>query len=289
MSRFNPLLKILYEIEIECADAIEKQRTEETEKNLDNFTKMKRRLAAEMRDLRKAIDERNQLLGKKKGDRAQVAKDSAAIRKRIKKLEDEAKDLQALQEKRGRKLAKTADKDEKDKAQLEKEQLVVKLTYDHIKDLKKSEAYGTTSRDDDDNLFTEGIDQEEIDRGQGWVSGIPDIDDPQFVQLRLNDDEIEAGLEEVLQGVRVLKGIAVDINGELKRQDPEIEQLNVRVDKTRATLETLNTQLSKTLKKVRSPMLLRLHSCYVLAGCCCCYVLHHQHNLTLIFSRRNVI
>lgn len=258
MSRFNPLLKILYEIEIECADAIEKQRTEETEKNLDNFTKMKRRLAAEMRDLRKAIDERNQLLGKKKGDRAQVAKDSAAIRKRIKKLEDEAKDLQALQEKRGRKLAKTADKDEKDKAQLEKEQLVVKLTYDHIKDLKKSEAYGTTSRDDDDNLFTEGIDQDEIDRGQAWVSGIPDIDDPQFVQLRLNDDEIEAGLDEVLQGVRVLKGIAVDINGELKRQDPEIEQLNVRVDKTRATLETLNTQLSKTLKKVRSPK-----------NCCC--------------------
>jgi hypothetical protein len=31
---------------------------------------------------------------------------------------------------------------------------------------------------------------EEIDRGQAWVSGIPDIDDPQFVQLRLNDDEI---------------------------------------------------------------------------------------------------
>lgn len=49
-----------------------------------------------------------------------------------------------------------------------------------------------------------------------------------------------------------MKGIAVDINGELKRQDPEIEQLNVRVDKTRATLETLNTQLSKTLKKVYS-------------------------------------
>jgi len=47
------------------------------------------------------------LLGKKKGDRAQVAKDSAAIRKRIAKLEDEAKDLQALQEKRGRKLSKT--------------------------------------------------------------------------------------------------------------------------------------------------------------------------------------
>jgi hypothetical protein len=56
MSRFNPLLKILYEIEIECADAIEKQRTEETEKNLDNFTKMKRRLAAEMRDLRKVTN-----------------------------------------------------------------------------------------------------------------------------------------------------------------------------------------------------------------------------------------
>lgn len=56
MSRFNPLLKILYEIEIECADAIEKQRTEETEKNLDNFTKMKRRLAAEMRELRKVTN-----------------------------------------------------------------------------------------------------------------------------------------------------------------------------------------------------------------------------------------
>lgn len=52
-----------------------------------------------------------------------------------------------------------ADKDEKDKAQLEKEQLVVKLTYEHIKELKKSEAYGTTSKDDDDNLFTDGIDQ----------------------------------------------------------------------------------------------------------------------------------
>jgi len=59
MSRFNPLLKILYEIEIECADAIEKQRTEETEKNLDNFTKMKRRMAAEMRDLRKVTNPMN--------------------------------------------------------------------------------------------------------------------------------------------------------------------------------------------------------------------------------------
>jgi len=51
-----------------------------------------------------------------------------------------------------------ADKDEKDKAQLEKEQLVVKLTYEHIKELKKS-AMGASAKDDDDNLFTEGIDQ----------------------------------------------------------------------------------------------------------------------------------
>jgi len=147
---------------------------------------------------------------------------------------------------------------EKNKEQLEKEKLIVDLTFRHIKELKKEEGFGVKSTDDDDNLFTDGIEQEDIDKGQTWVTGIPDIDDPQFILLRQNDEIIDKGLEEILDGVRILKGIAVDINGELKIQDPAIEQLNIRVDKTRVTLDTLNTQLAKTLKKVRSAK-----------NCCC--------------------
>jgi hypothetical protein len=55
MSSVTPLLKTLYEIELECADVLEQKQQEEKEraKNLDEFERKKKKIADKIRDIKK--------------------------------------------------------------------------------------------------------------------------------------------------------------------------------------------------------------------------------------------
>jgi uncharacterized protein YjbK len=53
MSTVKPLLKILYEIELECADVLEQKRAEERKKILDEFDLKKNEIANKIRTIKK--------------------------------------------------------------------------------------------------------------------------------------------------------------------------------------------------------------------------------------------
>ena len=54
------------------------------------------------------------------------------------------------------------------------------------------------------------------------------------------------------QGLTTLKGIAADMNSELDRQAPMLENLEDKVDDVGAELKTQNVKLKETLTKLRS-------------------------------------
>ena len=234
----KPLLKSLYEIEIECANALEKKKDD----SLDDFTKAKRKFADDMRTIKTILKERDELINQKSNE-ADVARKSADIRHRLTLIENDSFHLQRLQKKREKNLLKEKNNDVKE--QIENDELVVQLAFQHIKDI-------TNKEHDVDDLFSNTEDIEIM------VNGIPDIDDPKFQILKKNDEEIDRALEDVLESIRRLKGISGDINSELKKEEPIIDGLNIRVDKGTSKLQTLNTRLSAIVKTVRSPR-----------NCCC--------------------
>jgi len=84
------------------------------------------------------------------------------------------------------------------------------------------------------------------------AGGIPDIDDPQFELLRTQDAEIDRKLDITLEGVKRLKELALQAGEELNAQDELIEEINEVAEAALVNLETVNEELKKTLKKVRS-------------------------------------
>jgi uncharacterized protein YoxC len=77
------------------------------------------------------------------------------------------------------------------------------------------------------------------------------LDDDDFKQMKAMDEEIDKDLEEILQGLSMIKGIALEAQEELARQGELMDDLEHKVDKTRETLVGLNQRLGTLLKKVR--------------------------------------
>jgi len=251
MISVNPLLKVLYEIELECADVLQQKQEEERAKNLDEFDWKKTRIAEKIRTIKKELKERDELF--KRGKTNAVAKKSGRIRQMIEELKVDAEEFRKMQKKREKRYKKKIENDPKIKETMEKEATIIALTYKHIEECIKMERnYGGTKAQDTEELFTDKkITDEDIQVGEIVVQGLPDIDDPQFQLLRKNDAVIVEGLDEILQGVQRLKAMAQDIHDELIKQEPLVEELHIRVERAGERLVTLNAQLTKTLKKAR--------------------------------------
>jgi len=83
-------------------------------------------------------------------------------------------------------------------------------------------------------------------------SKLPDIDDPSFQVLRDNDTLISLKLDVVLDNVKVLNQIAIQMGTELDKQTQVIDDMGVKTDKIADKLENLNKRMKTTLDKVRS-------------------------------------
>lgn len=99
-----------------------------------------------------------------------------------------------------------------------------------------------------------------------YVGGIPDIDDPQFEELRMIDKQIDDNLDEILIGVNHLKNIAQDIGSEIDRQNEIISNIEDQTDRVRSNLGGVNERLKSVLRKVRGP---REFFC----DCLCCLLI----------------
>jgi len=240
----NQLVSRLEKIEEACQDQKQKKKKEQEEKEMDDFTRIKKKISNELKETRKAIEERNELLGKQSNNAA-TAKMSQHIRNRMKAIVTETEQLSSLVEKDKEKIEKKKKKnktvDEKFERETEAREEIVKLIYSHIDECKHLErtAFGNT------DTF-EGSSQSAV------VSELPDIpDDEGFQLLKKNNLIIDKKLDQVSEGVGVLRNMAEEMGKEIEMQTVMINEVTKKMDDTQATLDNLNRRLRNTLEKVR--------------------------------------
>jgi len=243
----NELIKRMEFIEDKCNEEKREARLkkEQEMKNLDDFARAKKKISEELKEVRKEIEERNQLLGKS-GSNTATVKMSSSIRNKLKQLLAETEALKGMYEKQKAKLDKKKAKgkkyDENEEKELEVRAEIVELCFKHIEECRHLERMGT------------GIGNDFIDAPKGpVVSKLPDIpDDEGFALLQKNDQIIEGKLVVVGEGVQVLKQMAIEMGREVEQQGEMLTELEKNMDQAQATLDNLNKRLKKTLSEVRS-------------------------------------
>jgi len=247
MSLDNLIQRLEY-VHDKCRDPKDKKKQEQDEANMDDFTRLKKSIAKEIKETRQAIEERNELLGDNNNNSVATAKMSSNIRSRLRGIEGDIEKLQEIQKKQVDKIEKKKAKNktvsEEEVRESEYRTEVVDLCQKHIAEcyhLEKS-GFGNVQ-----NAFFEGYTKKD----EKVVSTLPDIDDDDFRLLKQNDRKIDEKLDVIAQGVSVLGEMANEMGKEIEMQGVMIEELTQRVDDTQATLNNLNKRLKKTLEKVR--------------------------------------
>jgi len=118
----------------------------------------------------------------------------------------------------------------------------------HLQELDKSERTIKTATSND----LEISESSEVQQGERKVNVLPDLDDPIFDQVNINEQLVDKALGVVLEKVQVLKQDAIEIGQEIDEQEQVIKQVAEHVETTFSSLKTVNNQLKETLKQVRS-------------------------------------
>jgi len=241
------LISRIQTIHDKCGDPKERKRKEEEEANLDDFTRLKKQIAKEIKETRQQIQERNELLSQTDSTVA-TAKMSSGIRSRLREIESDVDRLRALQKKQEDKIEKKKAKnkpvEEDDIKENEFRIEIVELCVKHIGECKHLEKQGFGNAN---TAFFEGYTKTD----EPVISSLPDIEDPDFLILRQNNSVMDNKIELIGQGVQTLHVMATEMGKEIEVQGTMIQELDVQVDKTNAELNNINKRLKKTLEKVR--------------------------------------
>ena len=177
----------------------------------DEFSGLKTQLAREVREIRSALKERDELLQKGASGTKQTVQMSHQIRTQIKGVKDDAQKLLALQKKE----AVKRDKKGTNATQVEERQEVVELVFKHIEECEAIEKkrYNGKSTEARVELFsTSGFGSPS--RGGGSTSTatvsrvpggteLPDIETQDGLKmLAAKDKVIDEGLDQIAEGVQ---------------------------------------------------------------------------------------
>jgi len=252
------LMQKLMQIDAACSPQRQQKAQEDREKNLDEFTIEKRRMAEFIREIRADIKERDKIYQDNPQDSKGVVK-GAEIRTKIREAIQKGEELDKLYKSKHKKLKIPGTKNlEAKKAKDENRKQIVDLMHQHIAELQKQEKH---VRVGGDRALISESDESDSERDATGL-GIPDIDDQRFELLKKNDQEIDEMLDVTLQGVKRLKQLAMEIGGAVDESNNLIAEVQTMADTTLGKLETVNGQLKKTLEAARSK-----------ADCCCDIIL----------------
>jgi len=211
--------------------------------------RLRKKIAEDIRNTRKQIEERNLLMGnkKEKEGRDQVAISQAVrnslkqIKADVKRLDDLQKDGQEeLDQKKLKKKNVTKEQEEELKLRAD----IVETAWNHIKECERLEKSGYGNN----QITFKGSFE---DGEKPTISELPDIDDPKFQLLRRNDKLLDDKLLVIEEGVKIAGEIATEMSKELDKQNILIEDLEEEVNKANDTLEGLNLRMKKTLEGIR--------------------------------------
>jgi len=238
----NDLMPILYKIQQQCAD-IDPNKNTLDEKDLDDFTRLKKNISRQLKEIRKVIEERNELL-QSNGRNTTTVKLSSDIRNKLKIVQEDVSNLQQMQQQEATKLSKQKTPDEKKEATVKSRGEIVELCFKHIEECKHLEK----QTDQDHPTGFVGIEEE---LPKSYITKLPDIDDEGFNKLRANDAILDEKLDRVSEGVTILNEMARNFDREIEMQDIMIQQQSAAADETNFRLNNLNSRMLHIIRDTR--------------------------------------
>jgi len=136
--------------------------------------------------------------------------------------------------------------------QAEQRKAVIELMHQHLKQVQL-EAAKTGKEIDDDVSSLEGGDFQDGESIQLMQMDLKALDHPDFEKIRQNEEDIDAGLGRVHEGVKRLKMLAMQAGDVLEEQEEQIQRLNELAGEANEDLKSANHILSKVIKDVKSP------------------------------------
>ena len=233
----------------------------------DEFVRIKKQVANNIRDVRTKLTAREELLSKGAAGSKATVQASHQIRQQLKQSREDANKLLALQRKEA---SKTKGK-EKAVEQAENRQEVVELIFKNIEECELQEKKRYTSKNSEARveLFAAGgrgggsrgpTSTGPAASGGAGPSGagstsLPDIDAETQEGLQLlkkKDQAIDDQLEMVAEGVSELKSLALNMRDEVKVQSAMVDEITTKVDAASTHLNSINKRMKQTLAQTRS-------------------------------------
>ncbi|ORX45382.1 hypothetical protein BCR36DRAFT_299744 [Piromyces finnis] len=254
-------LKFIYD---QCAPKEDKSKDKKSVVT-DEFTILKKKIHEDLLDVRRALKEREKLFLENENSQ-ETAEASYRIRCSIKSVRESANNLRDMANKSEKKPT------EEEKRFVEKRKDIVDLVFKHIEECEMLEKkrFSDKITSDRKKLFASPTKE----NGNGTLSSNPfavqstnpfatneekdpymdtNLDDfnieEDLVQIKLNNQEIDKQLDEISEGVKVVKQIAIGINEELERQEEIINRVEEKVDVANAHLENLNYKMKNVVLK----------------------------------------
>jgi hypothetical protein len=271
-NREQPIDKLIKKLELFVAESgvlSEQKLLVDEDKDLDDFDRLKKKLARDTRAIKKSIEERNLLL-KKKNNVAELGID---IRQKIHDLKQNTTVLEEMYNTQKTEFEKRKEKGKKIK-EGEEEQIkiradVIDIAKKHCKECRSLEKF---TKNDADNFkgYTNSEDA---------PASLPDIDDPQFQILIQNNNVIDGQLDVIIEQMPVVRQIVINIGTQIDVQAQRIDNITTNVDNVTAKIETLNVRLKKQLDGVRgcNRFIIDFICCVIILACIY-YVYNMVHN-----------
>jgi len=243
-------MKRLLEIDAKC-NPDRQNELQAQNVGVDKFTARKRQLAALVKEIRTDIQNRDAARGS--DSNADMAKRGYEIRNKIKAAEEMGDELEQIHKKKKNKLTMPGKNTEEKKNESDNRQAVIELMHQHLRQVKLEQA--KTGREIDDSISS-------IDGGDGdgdqvlMQMDLKALDDPDFDQIKRNEVAINEGLDQLHEGVKRLRQIALEVGDILGEQEEELDRLNELAEVVNEELKSANHILSKVVKDVKSPAML---------------------------------
>jgi len=244
------LMKRLLEIDRVCCPDRAEYKQEEENYNADTFTRTRRELAKQIKDIRIEIEERDKLRGTISPQ--ELALRSGIIRDNINKARVLGDELEKIHKKKKEKLAMTSDAKDKKKEAVNQREEIIAMMHRHFDELERlSSAVGRPGDSDSGNDYSDG--QAIPLPMMPTQTQLKALDNHDFDQILIYEQQIDQELDELHGHVKRLKILAIQAGEEIDKSQEQIERIQVLAETTTSELQAANRLLSKIVKEVKSP------------------------------------
>mmetsp|Transcript_53903 Transcript_53903/g.79039 ORF Transcript_53903/g.79039 Transcript_53903/m.79039 type:complete len:288 (-) Transcript_53903:228-1091(-) len=243
------LLERLDELREELGD--EKDKKGKEEEVLDVFTRLKKLSGKQIAEIRRTIQERDELISSSSGSGGKAAVQlSARVRELLRGVQDTHGKMQAQVAKEEKDLAKGKRNLPYTQEDLEAHREIAVLVSKHITECENLERKRYAGRAGGKGGVGSATGSDV--KRSAEVSDLRDIDpdvEMGLTQLMRNDEKLDEQLAVISKGMTRLKGIATDQGNEVKLQYVMIDQISDNMDKATDHLNDVNVKLKDTLAK----------------------------------------